>query len=67
MLKNKLTEKFSLTSSKDEVQRIIIKSDGNSLIEWISIPFSKFIIDNVVNKEKQEQYKKFNVKRIYCG
>ena len=54
-------------SDPDKKQTLIIRNDGSTHIEWVSVPFSEFIIDHVMSKEERDQFKKMGTRKIYCG
>ena len=57
----------SYSKFSDDMQEIIILPNGDTYIEWVSVPFSEFIIDYVLGKEEREKYNKYDCRRIYCG
>jgi hypothetical protein len=66
-------EKSSLPSPKgktpdpNRTQEIRVLPDGSTVIEWVTVAFSEFIIENVYSKEDRELAHKMGQTRIFCG
>ena len=51
----------------DKEQVIRVLPDGTTVIDWVSVSFSGFIIDYVYNEEERELATKYGSRKIYCG
>lgn len=64
-----IMEKLSLPLATDpnRTQVVRVLSDGSLVIDWVTVSFSGFIIENLYSQEEREQCHCVGTKSIYCG
>lgn len=62
-------EKLSLrsTTDPDRTQVVRVLPDGTLVIDWVTVSFSGFIIENLYSQEERDRCHRVGTKSIYCG